>query len=510
MPGAERQPVSTLFRMSSPGETRANGPRTASPVEHTRVPKERYTTPRWAALEQERLWSRVWQLVCREEDVSRAGDFFEYEIGDKSILIVRSSRRTLKAFYNSCLHRGTQLKAGSGNATELRCPFHGWCWALDGTNVEVIDLPDFPGLDPASLRLAECQVQTWGGFVFVNLDPEAQPLDLFLAPIADQLAPYRLDDMRGMSWRTVKLPANWKTAIEAFNETYHLFGTHPDSIVANDDVNTRYDLFPPHGRMVTPVGIPSPRLEDRDGPKVASEMVASLLAIQKVTPDQLAYMKLLRAGEIELPDGVTVQDLFAQMSRARLTKRGYGDPRLTAAQYGENWNYYLFPNICFNVLPGEFYGFRARPAGDDPNWCWFDVVSLRFPEAGRVYEGHEVVGWRRGRGRAGVDLGAHRQPGLHQPPPDPAGAARRRPAARALLALPGVAVGPDAPGARTVRARRQRWIAELMTDGLVAYGAYVPFWRVAGTDMAAFLGTRAGRGQRSVAASATRTPRPWP
>lgn len=363
------------------------------PALSRQVPKDRYTSPSWAALEVDRLWPRVWQLVCREDDLPNVGDYFEYEIGETSVLVVRPSRRSLKAFYNSCLHRGTQLKAGCGNATELRCSFHGWCWALDGTNTEVVDLPEFPGMDQAKLRLPECRIETWAGFVFVNLDPLAPTLASFLAPIADQLEPYRIGDMRCMRWRTVKLPANWKTAIEAFNETYHLFGTHPDSIVANDDVNTRYDLFPPHGRMITAVGVPSPRLQVRDSAKVTSEMVSTLLAIQKVTPHQLAYMKLLGDGEIELPEGITVQALFAQMSRARMTKRGYGDPRLTAEQYGENWNYYVFPNICFNVLPGEFYGFRARPAGDDPNWCLFDEISLRFPEPRHDYRGHEMIEW---------------------------------------------------------------------------------------------------------------------
>ncbi len=357
------------------------------------VPKERYVSRSWAGLEAERLWPRTWQLACREEDVPNVGDYFEYEIGETSVLLVRPSRRSLKAFYNSCLHRGTQLKAGRGTATELRCGFHGWCWALDGTNTEVVDLADFPGLDPVKLRLPECRVETWAGFVFVNLDPLAPSLATFMEPIATQLEPYRLQDMRCVRWRTVRVPANWKTAIEAFNETYHLAATHPDSIVANDDVNTRYDLFPPHGRMITPVGVPSPRLDVRDTAKTNSEMVSTLLSITKVTRDQLAYMRLLRNGEIELPEGLTVQDLFAQMSRARLTKRGYGDPRLTTAQYGENWNYYIFPNICFNVLPGEFYGFRTRPAGDDPNWCLFDEISLRFPEPGQDYAGHETVEW---------------------------------------------------------------------------------------------------------------------
>lgn len=365
----------------------------ATQYAHISVQRARYTSAEWADLERDRLWPRVWGMACREEDIANVGDYFEYEIGDVSILIVRSARRTLKAFFNSCLHRGTRLKTGCGKAEELRCPFHGWCWALDGTNTEVTDLDDFPGLDPATLSLHECRVETWAGFVFVNLDRNAAPLATFLAPLLNQLEPYRIGEMRIMTWRTVRVPANWKTAIDAFNETYHLYATHPDSIAASDDVNTRYDIFPPHGRMVTPSGVPSPRLEERDRSRLFPEMVNTLLSIQKVTPDQLAYLKLLRSGEIALPEDISLQQLFAQMNRARLKKRGYDSPELSDDQYGENWNFYLFPNICFNVFPGEFYGFRGRPAGDDPNECLFDEISLRFPEPGYRYPGHTMVEW---------------------------------------------------------------------------------------------------------------------
>lgn len=360
---------------------------------YSRVPKERYTSPQWAALERERLWPGVWQMACREEDVANVGDYFEYEVGDVSILLVRSGRRTLKGFFNSCLHRGTRLKVGCGEADELRCRFHGWCWALDGTNVEVVDLHDFPGLDPAALRLPECRVETWAGFVFVNPDLNAVPLARFLGPLLEQLEPYRIADMRCMAWRTVRLPVNWKTAIEAFNETYHVFATHPQSISATDDVNTRYDVFPPHGRMITPLGVPSPRVDTKDLTHVLQEMVDGLLALQKVTPDQLAYMKLLRNGQIALPEGVSFQQVFAQMGRARLKKMGYDSPGLAEEQYGENWNFYVFPNICFNILPGQFYGFRSRPASDDPNECWFDEINLRFPEPGYRPRPHETIAW---------------------------------------------------------------------------------------------------------------------
>ncbi len=376
-------------RPSGPGLA----PVAAADGSHVTVPKDRYTSVQWADLEYEHLWPRVWQMACREEDIPNVGDYLEYELGDVSILLVRSGRRTLKGFFNSCLHRGTRLRTGCGKAEELRCPFHGWRWALDGTNVEVIDLDDFPGLDPAKLSLHECRVETWAGFVFVNLDPDAAPLLTFLQPLVDQVEPYRIADMRIMNWRTVRLPANWKTAIDAFNETYHLFGTHPDAISASDDVNTRYDTFPPHGRMITPSGVPSPRLDEHDVDRLMPEMVKTMLSIQKVTPDQLAYLKLLRAGEIALPNDVTLQDLFAQMNRARLKQRGYDNQALSNAQYGENWNFYLFPNITFNIFPGEYYGFRARPVGDDPNECWFDEISLRFPEPGHRSRGHQVVPW---------------------------------------------------------------------------------------------------------------------
>src|SRR5450755_1408816 len=91
------------------------------------VPKERYTTRAFAELEQKRLWPRVWQIACREEQVAGPGDFFEYTIGDEAIAIVRAESGALHAFYNACLHRGRRLAEGCGTFEDgtIRCAFHG-------------------------------------------------------------------------------------------------------------------------------------------------------------------------------------------------------------------------------------------------------------------------------------------------------------------------------------------------------------------------------------------------
>ena len=133
------------------------------------IPKERYVSQEFFDLEMERLWPRVWQMACREEEVPNVGDFLEYIIGDQSILVTRSDPTTIRAFYNTCPHRGTRLAAGVGNfATgEIRCRYHAWRFELDGTNKEVVDRFDFP----ESMTDAEvCLGQIKGVFIIPAID----------------------------------------------------------------------------------------------------------------------------------------------------------------------------------------------------------------------------------------------------------------------------------------------------------------------------------------------------
>ena len=200
---------------------------TASTVPHSSVVRESYFSPHYLDLEYRRLWPRVWQMACREEELPEVGDYLTYDIGDDSVIVVRSAPDQLRAFHNVCRHRGRRLMEGTGQIKHIRCAFHGWRWKLDGSNENVTHREDWcGGLDKVDLSLGAVRLETWGGFIFINLDAEAEPLLTYLGEAAEALAPFQLDKMRYRWRKWLKMPANWKVALEAFNEGYHVSITH--------------------------------------------------------------------------------------------------------------------------------------------------------------------------------------------------------------------------------------------------------------------------------------------
>jgi phenylpropionate dioxygenase-like ring-hydroxylating dioxygenase large terminal subunit len=340
-----------------------------------RIDVARYTTREYANLEMERLWPQVWQIACREEEVPNAGDYFEYVLGNQSILVVRTRTDVLKAYFNNCLHRGTQLAKGCGNVDQFVCPFHAWRWSLDGQIRYVHDRADFPGLSDEQLQLPECQVGLFGGFVFIKMAEGGPTLAEFLAPISGQIGPYRLEDYRIQSWRTTIVKANWKIALEVFEESYHVMGTHPQALTTTDDVHVVNDRFGVHSRSIIPNAVPSARFEgDIAEQQVLEDTIEGFLDVELSDDGQRQMLERLRAGP--LPPGMTTRELFRAMAQ-----RQYAAilPDLEPDQYLTIWDYTIFPNFVFNALPGTIFGFIARPNGSDPDSCVFDVVSLQHP-----------------------------------------------------------------------------------------------------------------------------------
>src|ERR1700730_17784890 len=148
------------------------------------VPRARYTSAPFGALEFDHLWPRVWQRACREEEIAEVGDFCEYLIGDQSILVVRSAPDVIGAYHNTCLHRGTRLAEGSGHFEDegIRCRYHAWRYDLGGRLIEVVDPEDVAPV-PQDVFLGQVPVGRWGGFVWVCLDPGAPPLLEYLDPL---------------------------------------------------------------------------------------------------------------------------------------------------------------------------------------------------------------------------------------------------------------------------------------------------------------------------------------
>jgi nitrite reductase/ring-hydroxylating ferredoxin subunit len=350
------------------------------------VPKERYTSRAFADLEFERLWSKVWQVAGREEEMRRAGDYVEYEIGDDSILLVRGVDGRVRGFHNSCLHRGTRLAAGAGSFPDgcIQCPYHAWQYALDGRLTRVVDEEDFTHLPP-DLALRTVRVECFAGFVFVNLDRDAEPLLDFLDPLPALLAPYHLEQMRLRTYRTTIIDANWKAVVDAFNEGYHVQGLHPQILPWTDDVSIAYEQIGRHAHYGRLPGArrrlqPSPRLRLAEGAYDEGDILAGLVAGLggAFLGDERAAVDALRTTGP--PAGRTMLEAYQELRLGLLRDRGVDVSGLSADQMTSAEDVYWFPNLVGPIYPGSALLFRVRPYGHDPDRSVKDTWVLEWPE----------------------------------------------------------------------------------------------------------------------------------
>ena len=136
------------------------------------IPKERYTSKEYMELEWERMWTRVWNMAGRESDIPNVGDYFTTELGPESFLIVRETEDKVRAFYNVCPHRGNQIRnPGMGHAESFQCAYHFFEFNLDGSKKFVPDEDTFTQGVPQETALIEVPCDTWGGFVWFNMNP---------------------------------------------------------------------------------------------------------------------------------------------------------------------------------------------------------------------------------------------------------------------------------------------------------------------------------------------------
>lgn len=346
--------------------------------------KERYTSKEFVALEVERMWPRVWQLVCHTQQMPSVGDYFEYRIVDQSFLLVRVADDRIKAFHNACQHRGMQLKAGAGTATELRCPSHAWTWNFDGTLKAVTDAFDFDqaAVAPECLALPEVPVDTWGGFIFINPDGQAPPLLEYLSPVPERLQQIAIADMRLQRVRSTVVQSNWKLGYEAFVESYHLIGTHPQSLQYFDDTGLIFEQHGDHGMHRAregAMGSPSRRL-DRAAWSEKLEMVLTMLSdlggaelFGEADAGQMnAMVDMLNA----LPEDAGITSFVASLRRQTAAASGLdvADVSDDDLLSGDVWN--VFPNFTIPTNALNALIIRWRPNGWDPNTSIIDVFNL--------------------------------------------------------------------------------------------------------------------------------------
>src|SRR4029077_16214469 len=217
----------------------------------------------------------------------------------QSVLLVRTDDDTVTGYYNSCLHRGMQLRKGCGTMSEIRCGYHSWCWNLDGSIAEVLDPYEYhPSLiTEEALRLPEIRVETWGGWYFVNFDDDAVPLLEHLSPLAEELSAYKLENMVYKSHRKVVVPANWKTVVDNFGETYYIPTIHPQALPFADDVNEIVENLGEHTIMKVPTFQSSARLaESVDGLKQLEQLLGVLVDFELIDAAETDLLEELKSS----------------------------------------------------------------------------------------------------------------------------------------------------------------------------------------------------------------------
>jgi len=332
----------------------------------------RYLSREVLELEKKKMWPKVWQMVCREEDIPEPGDHFVYNIFDESLLITRTEDKSIKAHINSCLHRGRLLREEAGSVKEFVCPFHGATWNLDGSFKGIPCAWDFRHLEDTDMTLPQVQVDTWGGFIFINFDEHAAPLEEYMGVWPEHFARFPLQDYYKAVHVQRIVQCNWKVGAEAFMESFHTVQTHRQIMTFTGDANSQYDTFGDNvSRSVTPMAVPSPHLTGVSEEDIMRDIL------------ELSGRMALDSSEgIDMPDGMTARKYIADLNR-KIFEDASGED-LSDATWSELEDailYSLFPN--FQVWIG-YHGnivYRFIPNGDDPDTCLFDVMILmRYPK----------------------------------------------------------------------------------------------------------------------------------
>ncbi|HLY57903.1 MAG TPA: aromatic ring-hydroxylating dioxygenase subunit alpha, partial [Stellaceae bacterium] len=228
----------------------------ALPLRGDPMSGERYYSPEFAQREWDHMWTKVWHVGGRTAELQEAGDFIVHNLLYESVILMRQQDGSIKAFYNSCQHRGNRLVWHKSGSVErgLACAYHGWLWGLDGTLKDAQDPHDFPQGNPCGkLKLKELPCATWGGFVWYSMDLNAKPLLEYLYPIPELFASRDLANYTRVVWLTVTVRTNWKFSPDNFNESYHLPTVHPQmrQMIDEDYRNTVFEMYPNgHNRMI--------------------------------------------------------------------------------------------------------------------------------------------------------------------------------------------------------------------------------------------------------------------
>ncbi|MCE1117329.1 MULTISPECIES: aromatic ring-hydroxylating oxygenase subunit alpha [Pseudomonas] len=189
-----------------------------------------YVQPEWFRLDQQAIIAKSWQWVCHVEKVREPGSYTTVDIAGQPIAVVRDQEGVLRAFYNVCKHRAHPVLQGEGKTRRIACPYHSWCYGLNGSLVAAPHVGGLKDFDKEQIHLSPVQVEEFCGFVYVNLDPAAAPLREQSGELANEILQWAPDiDKLTFGHRlTYEIKSNWKNVVDNFLECYHCPTAHKD------------------------------------------------------------------------------------------------------------------------------------------------------------------------------------------------------------------------------------------------------------------------------------------
>ncbi len=326
--------------------------------------KDRYVDAEFLDHEWRAIWCRNWLAAGLVADVEKAGDYFIFNLEREQILITRTHSGEIQGFYNVCQHRGNRLVTSErGSAVNFRCAYHAWTYNIDGELTGIPYEERFAEGVPCDERaLKKVHTDVWNGIVFVSLEEEPQPLNEYLGPVVEHLAPYRFDQMTLVEDQTVRLDCNWKAVVDNFSELYHVDFLHPQHRRMVDCCNDTVHLFKNgHTGLAVPGATFNGRFPVPDEP---TDIHKAQLQQIGLDPDRFVG----RVPEIRRAVQLRKREVGRSM--------GFDFDAFTDEQLSDVWQYNLFPNLIMSFTPGHVWLMRVRPHKTDPGRCEFDKLSL--------------------------------------------------------------------------------------------------------------------------------------
>lgn len=344
------------------------------PVRGDAITADRYISKEWMDLEMKNLWPKVWHLGGLIAEFEEPGDIVRHDFGKESVIMVKQEDGSIKAFYNTCAHRGNRLILGEQAAvSRITCAYHSWTYDLDGTLAKVQDPDDFEGGSPCGkVHLTGLRCETWGPFVFWCMNDGVPPLEEWLAPFPERLKGYGLDNWVRVLKLSCDAEFNWKIIRDNFNESYHLPTIHPElATFINDGLpDTLFEMYPSGHNSMWMKGHQATTRVDYHSIEVPSPL------------DDVARAWDIDPAEYNGHTG-DLREAIIEAKRRLGPSRGFTSyANMSDQQLVDYFHCTLFPNLTLTMSPEQLQVLRTEPHPADPEKCIFQHWCLYPPVEG--------------------------------------------------------------------------------------------------------------------------------